>query len=326
MSFFQPLITTAFSNYGLLRSSYAYRDSEISVGNVAGKRVDDSNKINEKSTSQKVNSVNDPDAGKIKSAFGDILDISEEGKAAYESISKSKDTNSKDTSIKVADSSQKTSETKENSENKAKDKTKELDDENKLTKEEQEQQQIKELKERDTEVRQHEAAHLAVAGQYAQGGAEYTYQTGPDGKKYAIGGSVSIDVSEVAGNPEATIAKMQQVAAAATAPAEPSAQDLKVAASARRTEAKAKIELAQNNSEKINEQNNKSENSDNSEKSEISENNNTISQSTQADANKNSKQNITDKILKSVISSAYTNQSTLSSNAKFANNRVNIYA
>ncbi len=46
---------------------------------------------------------------------------------------------------------------------------------------------ISKLSARDRVVRAHEAAHQAVGGQYA-GAATYTYQTGPDGKQYAIGG------------------------------------------------------------------------------------------------------------------------------------------
>lgn len=94
------------------------------------------------------------------------------------------------------------------------------------------QQQVQELKARDTEVRTHEAAHLAAAGPYASGGPNFEYTTGPDGKRYATGGSVSIDTSPIAGDPDATIRKMQQVRAAALAPADPSGQDQAVAAQA----------------------------------------------------------------------------------------------
>ncbi|TMO90589.1 catalase, partial [Pseudoalteromonas sp. S3260] len=86
---------------------------------------------------------------------------------------------------------------------------------------EQEQQQIQELAERDREVRTHEQAHASVGGQYA-GSPSYDYQRGPDGKNYAVGGEVQIDVGEVPGDPQATIEKMQQVRSAALAPAEPS--------------------------------------------------------------------------------------------------------
>jgi len=102
--------------------------------------------------------------------------------------------------------------------------------------------EVAKLKARDAEVRAHEAAHLAAAGQYAQGGASYTYQVGPDGKRYAIGGEVSISTSKER-TPEATIAKAQQIRAAAMAPADPSPQDARVAAKASAMMAAAQREL-----------------------------------------------------------------------------------
>ena len=72
-----------------------------------------------------------------------------------------------------------------------------------------ERRRLEALKRRDAEVKRHEQAHLAAAGGHAQGGASYHYVTGPDGKRYAVGGEVSIDVSEVSGDPEATIRKAQ---------------------------------------------------------------------------------------------------------------------
>ena len=109
---------------------------------------------------------------------------------------------------------------------------------------EEELKEVQELKQRDIEVRAHEAAHLAAAGQYAQGGANFTLQRGPDGKSYAIGGSVSIDTSAEA-DPEATIRKADQIRRAALAPAEPSGQDRSVAANAAKLKLKAQVELAQ---------------------------------------------------------------------------------
>lgn len=94
-----------------------------------------------------------------------------------------------------------------------------------------EHQQVQELVARDTEVRAHEQAHAAAGGQWA-GAPSYDYQRGPDGKRYAVGGEVPIDVSSVAGDPRATIAKMQQVRRAALAPAQPSPTDRRVAAEA----------------------------------------------------------------------------------------------
>jgi len=110
-------------------------------------------------------------------------------------------------------------------------------------------QEVTKLKQRDTEVKAHEAAHLAAAGGLARGGASYEYQTGPDGKSYAVGGEVSIDTSSTEGDPESTIAKAQQIRGAALAPATPSSQDYKVAAKAAQMEAKARQELSRQQSE-----------------------------------------------------------------------------
>jgi hypothetical protein len=113
----------------------------------------------------------------------------------------------------------------------------------KLTAEE--QTQVTKLEARDQEVRTHEAAHLAAAGGLARGGASYSYQQGPDGKQYAVGGEVSLD-SGGGSTPEETISKARQIRAAALAPAEPSGQDLSVASSSQLLEASALRELVQN--------------------------------------------------------------------------------
>ncbi len=101
---------------------------------------------------------------------------------------------------------------------------------------------VEELRARDREVRAHEAAHLANAGQYASGGASFTYQQGPDGRRYAVGGEVSIDTGAEQ-DPKATIRKMQAVRRAALAPADPSATDRSVAATAAARQAEAQREL-----------------------------------------------------------------------------------
>ncbi len=111
-----------------------------------------------------------------------------------------------------------------------------------------EQKQLDELQARDREVRQHEQAHKAAAGPYATSGPTYSYQEGPDGRRYAVGGSVGIDVSPEA-TPEETIAKMQVVRRAALAPAEPSSQDRRVAAQASRIEQQARTEQARQREE-----------------------------------------------------------------------------
>ena len=105
------------------------------------------------------------------------------------------------------------------------------------------QQQISELASRDREVRSHEQAHAAVGGSYA-GAPTYSFKRGPDGQTYAVSGEVSIDVSPIPNDPAATLRKMELVQQAALAPAEPSAQDLRVAAQAQVLAAQARSELA----------------------------------------------------------------------------------
>ena len=105
-----------------------------------------------------------------------------------------------------------------------------------------ERQMVSELQLRDREVRAHEAAHKAAGGAHV-GGASYTYQQGPDGRQYAIGGEVPVDLSSGGGSPEAVIAKMEQVRAAALAPGDPSSQDYAVAAAADAIAAQARRDL-----------------------------------------------------------------------------------
>jgi len=111
---------------------------------------------------------------------------------------------------------------------------------------------VNELKQRDAEVRAHEAAHLAAASGIAKGGASFSYQQGPDGGQYAIGGEVSIDTSSVAGDPAASLRKADIIRRAALAPAEPSGQDIQVAANATAMAAKAQAELLQKNQDSQN--------------------------------------------------------------------------
>lgn len=112
------------------------------------------------------------------------------------------------------------------------------------------QQELTELKRRDAEVRAHEQAHLSAAGGLARGSVNYSYENGPDGKRYAVGGDVSIDTGGVPGDPQATLLKAQQIRRAATAPNDPSSQDRSVAAEASRMEAQARAEISQQAREK----------------------------------------------------------------------------
>jgi len=103
---------------------------------------------------------------------------------------------------------------------------------------------IQELKNRDAEVRTHEQAHQSAAGSLSNGATSFDYETGPDGKRYAVGGEVSINVSKVSGDPQATIEKARQIRRAALAPADPSGQDRQVAAQAAAMEIEANKELS----------------------------------------------------------------------------------
>lgn len=104
--------------------------------------------------------------------------------------------------------------------------------------------QLQQLQQRDRVVRGHEQAHLAASGGLAMGGASFSYQLGSDGKQYAIGGEVRIDVSP-GQTPQETLSKAQQIRSAALAPADPSPQDRAVAAQAAMMQLQANAELAQ---------------------------------------------------------------------------------
>lgn len=106
----------------------------------------------------------------------------------------------------------------------------------------QEQAQLAELKKVDRAVRAHEQAHMAAAGGLVRGGVSLSYENGADGRRYAVGGEVSIDISKES-DPADTIVKMRNVRAAALAPVDPSPQDRKVAVAAMVTMNNAMNEL-----------------------------------------------------------------------------------
>jgi len=133
---------------------------------------------------------------------------------------------------------------KEDEQNKAKESKQESSSDELSTDEE---RLVKELQSRDSEVKAHEAAHQAAGGGMT-GAASYTYQQGPDGKMYAIGGEVSISMS-TGSTPQETIANARQVAAAAMAAGDPSPQDYSVASSARVMEMKAQQQLTKQQQE-----------------------------------------------------------------------------
>jgi len=103
--------------------------------------------------------------------------------------------------------------------------------------------QVRLLKQTDQKVRTHEQAHMAAGGGLVRG-SSLTYQSGPDKQRYAVAGDVSIDIAP-GRTPEETIAKAQQIKAAALAPADLSTQDRRVAAEASQMEMQARLEMAQ---------------------------------------------------------------------------------
>lgn len=113
------------------------------------------------------------------------------------------------------------------------------------------QQELAKLKARDAEVRAHEQAHKAAAAGINASAPSYDYQTGPDGKKYAVGGEVTISFSS-SGDPETDIANAEIMKASALAPADPSSQDRAVAQNADKIIAQAKEKLAQEQEEEKN--------------------------------------------------------------------------
>lgn len=109
---------------------------------------------------------------------------------------------------------------------------------------EEDKRTVEALQRRDQAVRAHEAAHMAAAGGYAAGGPSYTTQQGPDGRSYAIGGEVPLDMSAER-TPEATLRKAQTIRAAAMAPADPSGADKAIAGAAAQMAQAAQAAIAE---------------------------------------------------------------------------------
>ncbi|ASM35472.1 SrpA-related protein [Campylobacter sputorum subsp. bubulus] len=101
--------------------------------------------------------------------------------------------------------------------------------------------QVAKLQKRDSEVKAHEAAHLASGAGLIRG-LNYSYEKGPDGKQYAVGGEVMLDTSK-GKTPQETIQKSEQIKRAALAPSNPSSADLKIAANAEAMKNNAQSEL-----------------------------------------------------------------------------------
>ena len=107
---------------------------------------------------------------------------------------------------------------------------------------EEEREEIQKLRARDAEVHAHENAHISAAGGLASA-ASFSYQSGPDGKRYAIGGHVNIDTSP-GKDPHETLMKAERIRSAALAPGDPSPQDRSVASQASQMAASARAQIA----------------------------------------------------------------------------------
>ena len=77
--------------------------------------------------------------------------------------------------------------------------------------EQEEQKEVEKIRRIDREVKRRELAHRAVAGNYVRGVVSFEYVTGPDGKKYAVEGHITIDAGPILNNPEASIRKAQAI-------------------------------------------------------------------------------------------------------------------
>lgn len=93
------------------------------------------------------------------------------------------------------------------------------------------------LRQRDAQVRQEEQAHAAAAGDLA-GAIEYTYRLGPDGRRYAVGGSVPIRGRFLNGESTDAARLGARLSAAGQAATNPSGADLATAREGYRLSAK----------------------------------------------------------------------------------------
>lgn len=108
--------------------------------------------------------------------------------------------------------------------------------------------QISQLKSRDTQLRQHEQAHLAASAGLDISKASFTYQRGPNGVNYAVAGDVTIGTSG-GRTPEETLARAEMIIDAALAPVDPSPSDRSAAAKAQHMAMQARAEMMHQRSE-----------------------------------------------------------------------------
>ncbi len=104
------------------------------------------------------------------------------------------------------------------------------DDANPLELSAAERRVVDRLRQNDGAVRQEENTHAANAGQFASA-PQYTYTTGPDGRRYAIAGQVTVRAVSNSGDSRQAERALNIVRNAALSPNAPSNQDLSAARS-----------------------------------------------------------------------------------------------
>ncbi len=85
---------------------------------------------------------------------------------------------------------------------------------------------LEKFKRTDARIRSHEQIHGSIG--HTTTPISYTYQQGPDGKMYAVGGSVRLDTS-IPDDPKAAAFKLDQIQKAASAPIDSSGVDHQIA-------------------------------------------------------------------------------------------------
>jgi len=91
------------------------------------------------------------------------------------------------------------------------------------------QRVLEKFKSKDQEVRSHEQIHATIG--HTTTPISYNYQEGPDGKMYAVGGSVRLDTS-IPQDPNAASYKLDQIKKAAAGPADSSGADSMIVSAA----------------------------------------------------------------------------------------------
>jgi hypothetical protein len=102
----------------------------------------------------------------------------------------------------------------------------------------QQQRQLQTLAQNEHYVRADANAQRAAAGGYASG-VQLRYEVGPDGRRYVVDAEVLLDVTPVAGDPAATLRKMELIMRAAI-----SGNDRNAAAEAGELARRARAQLA----------------------------------------------------------------------------------